>query len=365
MTNKIASWIKLQLRLRRGLHETQLPIWNRQNPFLGTPLATSFTGEGDLVLGIAEDWAQGHVDYLRACQELKVSYRVIDIMADSWLQDLTDAAVDGLLVRPMTYTALWKQAFDERLTMVARQFALPICPSPLECWLYESKRRIRDWLVMHGIDAPKTSVHFREDHAMEELRHAVFPLVAKTDTGAAAAGVWILQNRAQGEKLVRKVFRSGVRVSRSVPQDRQWGCILFQEYLPNCREWRMVRIGDSCFCREKLRGADGLHSGSGSVQWAEPTPVLLERLWSITEQGGFTSLNVDFFESEDKRLLVNEFHAYFGGIRPQNVDKGGDWKGRWLRSDAGSWNFEPGYFYQNACANLRVEMMLAAINAGR
>ncbi len=351
-------WIKNWIRKHRSFAEVQLKVWERQNPFLGTPLATEFAVDSQHVVGIAEDWAQGHVDFLKACQDLGVGYKVVDILADDWVEQLRSAEIEILFVRPVTYTSLWKQIFDERMHFIANELKIMTSPSIGECWLYESKRRIRDWLALHNIPAPETKVFLREDHALEELSRAKLPIVMKTDTGAAASGVSIVRSRAQGARLIKQIFRKGVQVNRSVPQDIQWGCVLFQEYLPNCREWRMVRIGDSCFCREKVAGADGLHSGSGSVRWAKPSLELLNRLWEVTDAGNFTSMNVDFFEAQDGRLLVNELHAYFGGIRPENIDKGGEWKGRWRRSAAGEWSFESGYFYQNACANLRVKMML-------
>ena len=362
---QLPAWVRRGIRSLRPFHELQLKIWERQNPFLGNELAHTYECGSTYRLGIVLDWAQGHVDYLRACQELKVSYRVINLMADDWLDQVTQSSVEALLVRPMSYTSLWKQAFDERLQLVAERFNIPIVPSVKECWLYESKRRIRDWLSLYGFAQPETHVFFREDEALNFMESSPLPLVFKTDVGASASGIYILRSRNQGRRMIQRVFRRGLHTSPSIPQDRQWGCVLLQEYLPQVKEWRMVRIDRSVFCREKLPGADGLHSGSGTVRWAKPSAALLDGLWTITEAGHFTSMNVDFFEEQGGRLLVNELHAYFGGILPKNVDLGAEHKGRWLRTEEGSWNFDPGYFYQNACANLRVEMVLGELNHRR
>lgn len=127
------------------------------------------------------------------------------------------------------------------------------------------------------------------------------------------------------------------------------------------KEWRMVRIGDSFICRLKGRRGD-FHSGSGLVTWARPTPALLELAWQVTERGQFRSMDVDVFETRDGRLLVNELHAVFGAIEEKNLQRGTEDMGRWLRTAAGAWRFEPGFFYDHACANLRVEEVLRAVD---
>ncbi|MBI5446268.1 MAG: hypothetical protein HY900_34270, partial [Deltaproteobacteria bacterium] len=172
--------------------------------------------------------------------------------------------------------------------------------------------------------------------------------------GAASSGVQIVRSRAALLRIVRRAFARGVVSGGTDRRDREWGSAILQEYRPDVREWRVVRIGDSFLCRLKERRGD-FHSGSGVVGWAKPSEELLDFVQDITDRGGFRSMDVDVFETLDGRLLVNELQTVFGSIREANLDRGAGNRGRWLREEEkNAWRFEPGEYYRNACANERV-----------
>ncbi|MCI0613017.1 hypothetical protein L0244_08505, partial [bacterium] len=67
----------------------------------------------------------------------------------------------------------------------------------------------------------------------------------------------------------------------------------------------------------------------------------------------------DIFETQNGRYLVNELHPFFGAISPQNEKKINENTGRYVYfNETAEWSFEKGYFYQNACANLRIEYLM-------
>src|SRR5690606_768147 len=153
---------------------------------------------------------------------------------------------------------------------------------------YENKRRVRDWLIAHRVPHPRTWVFYDQGEALDFVRHAPLPLVFKTNVGAAHSGVWILRQRAEALRMVRRAFSRGIVARRRNPLDRHWGVVLLQEYLPDVREWRMVRIGNSYFGHPKLREGD-FHSGSGLVGWDVPSRRHLDFLREVTDKGQFTS----------------------------------------------------------------------------
>jgi glutathione synthase/RimK-type ligase-like ATP-grasp enzyme len=234
------------------------------------------------------------------------------------------------------------------------ELALVVMPREKEIWLYESKWRTADWLEAHHLPHPRTWVFFEKSEALQFVADAQFPLVFKADRGATSHGVVICRDRNTAGRLIQECFGKGYLPTRADRDDRQRGFVLFQEYLPGVKEWRMVRIGDSLICRLKERTGD-FHSGSGLVGWAHPATALLDFTWRITETGAFRSMNVDIFETSDGSYYVNELHAVFGDIKEQNLRRGGENMGRWLRTPEGGWEFEAGFFYANACANLRIE----------
>ncbi|MBN1295818.1 hypothetical protein JXA80_03495 [bacterium] len=332
--------------------------WQKSNPFFGTPAAHNNTGSTGLSVGIVSDRAHNHRHYIAACNELDIGYRVIDILADDWMDQVNQSGQNLFFIWPSVQTALWKTMFDERIDVLTRLLGKTTVPSPHEIWLYESKRRIRDWLQYHRIPHPETHVFTDQQTALGFCSTHPLPLVFKADRGGGSSGVVICRDRSTCRKLVKTAFSSGFLPMRWHPRDRQWGLVLFQEYIPDAEEWRIVRIGNTYMCRFKEKCGD-FHSGSGHVRWAEPPAGLLDLSRVITEKGRFTSMNIDFFRDRNGRFLVNEIHALFGDILPANRASGEAWMGKWDHAgDDRGWVFAPGYYYSNACANLRIRHAL-------
>lgn len=346
------------LRTLLPAYKLQQQLWLSQNPYVGTEYEWKYKGNSKHTLGIIYENSQRHKDYIAACLQMGVSYEVIDIRRSDWIDLVRHSSCDVFMVWPPFYNTIWKTYCDERLRIMVKELGMFVYPDIDSIWLYESKRRTRDWLVVKGIDHPKTWVFFNEMEALNFVTSTNFPLVFKTDLGASANGVKILKNHREATSLVKRAFRSGIIVSLGDRRDRFWGHILLQEYLPGVREWRIVRIGNNYFCRYKVSGADGMHSGSGVIRWETPPIELLDRTRKITEAGNFTSMNVDYFETTDGRYLVNELHTVFG-TKPRDKELGVDKIGRYRWNEkTGEWTFERGYFYFNACANLRVQLVL-------
>lgn len=315
------------------------------------PLRTSVT------LGIIKDFMMKYANYEAACLELGVPYRLIDIAGDRWIDRVQSSGCDAFLVWPSHCHSRSKQMFDERLRVLTEDLRKVIFPSFRALWLYESKRRMSDWLTAHGIPHPRTWVFFEPEPAMEFLAEAPLPLVFKTDLGSATSGVKILRRRGQARRLVKLCFGKGFLGRRHDPRDREWGCVLFQEYIANAKEWRMIRIGGSFFGHQKLREGD-FHSGTHLVGWYRPPDELLDFCREVTDKGPFLSMDVDVLETEDGRYLVNELQAVFGSKDPEQMYVDGK-AGRFVYDkETGSWCFEEGRFCRNVLCNLRVKTLL-------
>ena len=225
---------------------------------------------------------------------------------------------------------------------------------------------MRDWLLAHDVPHPETRVFFDRAEALDFCRDASYPLVCKTDRGAASVGIFVLVDAAAATRLVERAFSDGLLARETAARERERGSILLQEHVPHDYEWRVVRVGESFMCRRKVRAGE-YASGSGKIGWAEPLPGMLDFAREVTDIGGFRSMSVDLFENTTGRgespFLVNELQALIGAIK--KPDAPDERAGRWLREPGGGWRFEPGFFYDNACANLRVEMLLDDLGADR
>lgn len=309
-------------------------------------------------LGILREFFHYHKHYVAACRELGVSYRLLDLSANDWMERIQQAECDAFLVWPSVGIRAWREMFDERLSILENELGAVVYPCYRETWLYESKRRVREWLRAKGIPHPQTWIFFERSKADDFLAEVKLPVVVKTNLGAAHSGVWILRRRAELLRTVRRAFSRGLLARGRHRSEAEAGFVLLQEYLPNVREWRLVRIGNSYFGHPKGR-VDDFHSGSGKIEWAPPETRHLNFLKSVTDIGGFTSMDLDVFETETGVLLVNELQTVFGAGFSIDQTRINGKAGRFVyMTESSSWQFEEGDFARNACANARVEYLV-------
>ncbi len=325
-------------------------IWRKSNPWADTDLEWSYKGESAQVWGILYDRAHYHAYYMAACMDLKMSYEVIDITNADWLSKLEGSEIVGLLVWPHLNNPTIKEVTEERLKLLSGPLGIPVYPNPEGLFLLDNKRRVIDWLQANGFDVVPTWIFQDYKEVMSFISQAKFPLVFKSLRGSVSRGVKICKNFNEAKVLIDKVFGKGLRLYRMDPRFKQIDSILFQEYLPQVDEKRMIAIGDSYFSIDKIIKGD-FHSGSGLMKWSEPDKWFLETTRQVASKGNFRSINVDFFIANDGRKLINELHPVFHG--PKIPDS--DLKGRWQYDQTtNDWLFQAGNFYRHYCTNLRV-----------
>ena len=331
------------------------------------PDAAILRGDDDnigsgLRLGITRNRAYFHTNYVRACREIGVPFQVIDLAADEWMETVRASDCAALLVWPDATRSPWSQLFKDRCRLIESELGVRVYPGAAECWPYENKYRLRDWLMATGIPHPRTWVFVERDAAFKFASQCDLPIVFKTGFGAAATGVRIVRRRSQLRRILRRAFGRGHAPAGHDYRDREWGRVLLQEYLPDVAEWRMVRIGDAYFGHPKGRRGE-FHSGSSVVEWTTPGDNHLALLEEVTRRGGFRSMAVDIFETPDGRLLVNELQTVFGASTAVHQLKVDGKPGRLIRDSNDAWLFEPGDFARNACANARVLDLLELLGA--
>ncbi|HQN10367.1 MAG TPA: hypothetical protein PK569_22615, partial [Thermoanaerobaculia bacterium] len=270
---------RLPVGLKRALRgllpfaEYSTRVWAKQAPFPGIAKHyTSPEGRGlrFAILEVPHFW---HEFYAAACQELGVSYDMVDVFAHDWLMRLAEVRADGVFVWPGMAISPWKQLLDERLAVIDRQLRIPQFPEYEATWIYESKRRMHYWLEAGGFPQPATTVFYRREEAESFAASCELPIVTKVDIGSCAKGVSVVRDRRVLRNTVRAAFGRGIAVPGRDVRDKQWGTILFQRFIPSAREWRMIRVGDSYFGYEKL-AEGGFHSGTSQRAYVRPADEL-------------------------------------------------------------------------------------------
>jgi glutathione synthase/RimK-type ligase-like ATP-grasp enzyme len=329
-----------------------------------------------------------HILWIKACEDYydRVEYRVVNLISNKWLEEIQKKPFDILLAKPGGLTAHFKQLYDERIYILGVVLGYKIFPSPQEIFIYENKRYLASWLKTNNIPHPKTDVFYSYGEALEYIRSAVYPFVAKTNIGASGSGVIIIKSIHEAKDYIEETFRGRGAPQRTGPNrdkgdfikrgfhyilhpsdiakkisiyktkasNRQKDFVIFQEYISHDFEWRVVRIGESFFAHKKLKRGEK-SSGSLLKNYDNAPLDLFDLVKVITDKHGFYSQAIDIFESE-RGYLVNEMQCIFGQSDPyQMLIDGIPGRYRYLNEN---WTFEEGDFAKNGCYDLRVSALI-------
>jgi hypothetical protein len=344
------------LRNRIEFRQWDIENFKKSNPFIKEP-DRYICKDSSIKVGIMYNTWQYHKHWIAACRDLNVSYQIIYLERSDWISQVNKSGCDLYVVWPDIKTQETKLMFDERLRIMEEEMHKKLYPSLKEIWLYENKRVQHYWLKHHGFRTPLTYVFYDEDEAINYLRKADYPLVMKSNHGASASGVFIIENVREAIKKTKKFLRKGYAPKRNAAGKLQKGSVFIQEYIANSKEWRMVRIGNSYFGHGKDMSGQ-FHSGSGKANWKLPPVEAFTLLKEITERGGFTSMDVDLFEDQSGNFYVNELQTVFGNSVAKEQMKINGIPGRYILDSKGKLLFEEGSFCNNHLCNLRLDYLL-------
>jgi len=320
-----------------------------------------------------------------ACEKNKetLDYTSIDLTRHDWLEKINLFLPDIILTKPGAISGVFKNLYDERLTILSRDLGYFCFPTLNEVLIYENKRYLSYFLKASGLPHPQTFVFYHKREALHFLHETRFPLIGKTNIGASGSGISILRNIQEAEAYVHAVlsgkgfsrrsgpnlekgdlFRRGLRYFyhpgkifnklqkyRSVAGDLHKDFVILQEFISHDYEWRVVRMGDSFFAHKKVKKGEKA-SGALIKGYEDPPRALLTFVKDVTDRFGFYSQAVDIFESGGK-YLINEMQCIFGQSDPWQmlVDNK---PGRYVFKN-NKWIFEEGDFNTNESYDLRLE----------
>lgn len=367
VVKKIARWLKrrnaIPITLRRyimakfDMLQLRKELWLDERQHNTLPQESDYTSEYPWTIGIIKEFWGGHTDYVAACRELGVKYRVLDIAVPNWLDLVRNNDYHAFLVRPSVQLTIWRDMFLERLYILERILKKMVYPTYNELWFYESKRKMYYWLEANGLPCARTWIFYDLEQAKEFACTVQLPIVYKTDLGSGASGVRIIKKRSELLKQVDRCFRRGVTTYRRHSLDREWGFIILQEYIPDAREWRIIRVDDSFFGYEKLRVGD-FHSGAHKSNYGFPPIELLNFVKQVTEKFHFSSMAFDILVRDGTTFFVNELQTVFGMRFVRDVCIVDGVPGRIVfNEEKQKWEFEPGNYSRNKLCNLRVQAL--------
>lgn len=329
-------------------------------------------------------------NWLLACQKRGIAADVIDLTSINALDEIMAKEYDMFLLRPPGISEKYKSIYDERVYHIERLLGRPVFPSFFECFIYENKRCLAQFLQLKSIAHPKTWVVCDYPEALDLVRNVKLPVVAKTSIGAASSGVKIFKQRDSLHKYIKVAFKGrGIRKrfgpNKQVGNPQSWlkkaisdpeflkrrliqylraysetqkGYVILQEYIQHDFEWRVVKIGESFFAYKKYKVGDKA-SGAKNLGYDNPPLELLDWVRWIAEENGIKTAAFDIFENHGN-FLINEIQTIFGHKMDHILEVDGK-PGRY-RYQNGDWVFEEGMFNSNESYDLRLEVALKLYN---
>ena len=339
--------------------EWERHTFKKSNPYINDEDEFIFE-KSKIKVGIIYGTLQYHKYWISACKDLNISYRIIYLERSDWMDQVLFSGCDIFLVWPDISSQEIKLMFDERLRIMFHEMGKQIYPSLKEIWFYENKRVQHYWLKYHQYPLLETKIFYDEDEAEIFLKSTEYPIVMKSNHGASASGVYIINSYSEAIKKTKKFLKEGFLPKRNSAGKSQKGSVYFQKYLKGLKEWRMVRIGNSFFGHGKdMKGQ--FHSGSGKANWDLPPKGAFELLLDITKKGAFTSMDIDIFEDSDGRMYINELQTVFGNSIAKEQLKINGTAGRYVLNNNNDFIFEEGSFCQNHLCNLRLKYILECL----
>lgn len=360
------SWVNLSLKLGKKENLFKLNSKERQIPNM------SKYQEDAPMLGIFRTLnAKANEEYyIASCEELGIPYKIIDIWSSSWIEQIRESGCRGFLVRPPCDFQERKTGYDERLWFLSSYMGYPIYPTYDECLLYENKRAVAYWLALQGFPGIPTKIFYRKDEALEYFKSAVYPLIIKSNVGSAASGVKVLKSFPEARKYLNGAFglfsqhfatgwwpdfkfRGKITLPQISASQRHY--LLVQPFFNIKWEWRVTKIGNSYFGKQKLLKGK-FASGSKLFGWIPPPREVLDLVRNICERGNFSSMAVDILETVEGKYYVNELQSLFGSYHSAQLFVDGK-PGRYLWNGSG-YEFQEGHFNRHGSCLLRVEHFL-------
>ncbi|UNL85795.1 hypothetical protein [Priestia koreensis] len=343
-----------------------------------------------MLIGIISSPERDKIPIILALEECQVEYVFLDIFDSEWISKFNDTKCDGYLLFPPAITSLWRDIFYKRITLIKNLLDSKCVPTVDEILYYESKILMSDFYKINNIPHVNSVTFFNFRDAWQYVKNTSLPKVIKSDGGSGGIGVKIIKSKLgisinilksffwgnfkfkfdfTNINNVKKMFKRilyPLHLFQSTgymyfpPKDINKGYIHIQDSVNIKTEWRIVKIGTSYFGHQKLKGSNGMHSGSHKVGWIQPPFKVLDLVKNISCKLKITSMAFDIFETENGEFLVNEMQTIFGAFAPSQMYIDGI-PGRYVFKK-GEWNFEEGEFCKFKCNSLRIEHLVRMLN---
>jgi len=312
-----------------------------------------------------ESYSAKWAEYLRA---QGVEVRQVDLLAGDALEQAK--ACDGIMWR-WAHFPEQKQPAPRILHAIEHVLGLPVFPNSRTAWHYDEKVSQYYLLQSLGAPTPPAWVFWDQQQALAWAHTAPYPVVFKLSAGAGSSNVLKVDDAAQAEELIRRMFTRGIfpmtmneyarptglprtRAQLSALRVRarhaagylwrneypplpgygkpEFGYAYFQAFLPNnAFDTRVTVIGHRAFAFRRMnRPGDFRASGSGLLDYdkAAIDRRAVETAFTVSDRGGFQSMAYDFlYQDSEPRICEISYTFLDRAVHacPGHWDPDGAW----------------------------------------
>lgn len=281
--------------------------------------------------------------WLAWCQEKQIPFRRLNCLASDIINQCSDLRA---VLWHWTLVSLDAPLVARQIIASLEQAGLLVFPNTNTCWHYDDKLGQKYLLEAIGAPLIPTWSFIEPARAKEWIAEASWPKVFKLRCGAGAENVRLVSSRAEAEALCNRAFGTGFpasanylydasvrlrhtanwtafweklkRAPRSIAETvrhrrhapRQWGYVLFQEFMPaNAFDTRVTIIGNRAFgAMRRNRPNDFRASGSGDCCF-DPRQVdvrCVSIAFEVADRLGTQSLACDFLFDVERQPRICE-----------------------------------------------------------
>jgi glutathione synthase/RimK-type ligase-like ATP-grasp enzyme len=301
-----------------------------------------------MVVGIHKAFFRGYFEYIQRFERILDHNKIHHIRLECDDADFWSRARDlDLFIFWWRHdNGDWRLA-TTLIPIVEDQLNVKCLPNTKTCWAYDDKIREYYLLQQNGFPGVASWVFWDKDKALDWLTCAPFPLVFKLSGGAGSENVALVKDRAGANKLIKRMFGSGIQSTRipwgnirrvdfnlkaemrhrlanavrrlrgmSLPAlELHKNYVYFQKFLRgNTYDTRVTVIGNRAFAfRRYTRDNDFRSSGSGKIDY-NPKAIDLDVVnmaHGISKKLCFQSMAYDFLYDENKKPAVCEMAYNF------------------------------------------------------
>lgn len=285
--------------------------------------------------------------WISYCQEKKYDFIIVDIYNNSFIE--SDLKIDIFLWH-VSHENHKDNLIAYPLVKTLELKGIKTFPSSNQLWHFDDKLSQALFFKSQKIHHPKTNFFFEKRGALKFLNNTSYPFVAKLRKGSASSNVFLIENKFQATKIIRKSFSKGFPLynlknryldkikntagikNKSIEiikffyrffnppyyskmMQREKGYILFQEFIKNKNyDTRVVVVGEKAISLQRYtRDSDFRASGSGKTHY--PNEKLdfnyIKMAFDISDRLKVNSIGIDFIKSIDNKIYAIEMSFGF------------------------------------------------------